>query len=190
MDFLRGPRGCVEGDHGHSDTEDLFKCTLVEKFPAGVDVFCPSDWTSVGNRASTNEERRPKPPHWIIVRTKDERSNIIKVGRYLEQKVGSISRHNLKKFGNNSLLVKAKSDIQAVMLLNLDLGRNSILQEVKPHLQFSYSKGVVFNKDIYDFDETEILEMSPECVWKVSKVPNSSMIILTFKDSVLPESHF
>ena len=122
-------------------------CTLVETFP--VDVVCPDDW-NLDNQVVAREERKPKPPRWIIVRTKADRCNMIRLGRFLEQKVGYISTHNLKKFGRNSALVKAKSDIQAVMLLNLDLGRDSILQNVKPHLPFSYSKGVIFNEDIHE----------------------------------------
>ena len=64
---------------------------------------------------------------------------------------------------------------------------SSMLREIKPHYNFSYAKGVIFDENVYDFSEQEILEMSPEFVWKVFKVPNSKMVILTFKDSFVPD---
>ena len=80
----------------------------------------------------------------------------------------------------------AKSDTQAVMLLNMKLDIKSLVKGVKPHFTFSYARGVLFNKDMYELSENEILTMCPENVWKIFKVPRSNMIVLTFMDSVVP----
>ena len=67
------------------------------------------------------------------------------------------------------------------------IDRGSILKQIKPHYNFSYGKGVVFNEHLYEFSEDEIIQMSPDTVWKVFKVPNSkNMIIVTFKNSDVP----
>ena len=79
-----------------------------------------------------------------------------------------------------------KSDAQAVMLLNMKLDTKSLVKGVKPHFTFSYAKGVLFNEDIYELSENEILTMCPDNVWKIFKVPKSNMIVLTFMDSIVP----
>ena len=57
---------------------------------------------------------------------------------------------------------------------------------IKPHLNFSYGRGVIFNKDLCEFSEEEILDMCPMKVWKVHKVSKTSMIVLTFEDPDVP----
>ena len=79
-----------------------------------------------------------------------------------------------------------KSDAQAIMLLNMKLDMKSLVKGVKPHFTFSYAKGVLFNEDIYELSENEILTMCPDNVWKIFKVPKSNMIVLTFMDSIVP----
>ena len=58
-------------------------------------------------------------------------------------------------------------------------------REIKSHYNFSYAKGVTFDDNIYDFTEQEILEMSPNSVWKIFKLPNSKVVILTFGDTIV-----
>ena len=93
---------------------------------------------------------------------------------------------DISRFGKDSFLVHTKSDAQAVMLLNMKLDTKSLVKGVKPHFTFSYAKGVLFNEDIYELSENEILAMCPDNVWKIFKVPKSNMIVLTFMDSVVP----
>ena len=65
------------------------------------------------------------------------------------------------------------------MLLNTKIETNSMLKEVKPHLYSPMPKELSL-MIMFDFTEQEVLEMSPEPVWRVFKVPKSKMIILTF----------
>ncbi|XP_064112701.1 uncharacterized protein LOC135219680 [Macrobrachium nipponense] len=74
------------------------------------------------------------------------------------------------------------------MISNWRITPERIIKEVKPHYNFSYAKGVIFHQDLYKFLEEEILDMYPPNVWKVFKVPRSSMIIFTFCDEDLPNS--
>ena len=84
------------------------------------------------------------------------------------------------------MLIETKSTTQSLALLGMEVDSDSMLKEIKPHFGFSYGKGVVFSADVYDFTEEEILEMSSPNVWKVFKVPRSTMIILTFVDEIVP----
>ena len=74
------------------------------------------------------------------------------------------------------------------MVMNLKKTPNNKITTVKPHYNFSYAKGVIYNRDLHDLDEEEILDMCPSKVWKIFKVPRTSMIILTFDDDYLPLS--
>ena len=72
------------------------------------------------------------------------------------------------------------------MLCMMQINENEMAKEIKPHFNFSYGRGVIFDKDLYDFSENEILEMSPPSVWKVKKASSTNMIILTFEDTNVP----
>ena len=72
------------------------------------------------------------------------------------------------------------------MLRNLKYDNNRMKLYGKPHFNFSYGRGVIFNRDLYEFDETEVLNMCPSQVWKVQKIPNTSMIVLSFEDPDVP----
>ena len=132
-------------------------------------------------------QRTPKHPEWIIATARNNNFNLIRVRNHLQRKIGSIDKTAISRFGKNSILIHAKDKIQSIMLTSMNLEKDAMLKEMKPHYSFSYAKGVIFNHDIYDFTEDEILEMSPSCVWKVFKVPrSSSMIIITFRDTYAP----
>ena len=66
------------------------------------------------------------------------------------------------------------------MLSHLRAESGEMLKEVRPHMDFSYGRGVVFDKDLYEFDEEEILDMCPTEVFHVKKLRGTSMIVLTF----------
>ena len=72
------------------------------------------------------------------------------------------------------------------MLSHIRAEESEMLVDIKPHLNFSYARGVIFNSDLYEFHEDEILEMCPKQVWKIHKVPKTSMIIVTFEDDNIP----
>ena len=161
------------------------KCTLVDKLPRNVDIYIPPD--KIEDVETTTEVvRSPHPPRWIIMTTRSERGNLFKVKKFLNMKLGHVKKPDVTRFGRNSFLVHAKSDGQAAMLLNLKLDTDCFIKVIKPHYNFSYARGVIFNEDVYELSDEEILVMCPERVWKIFKVPRSSMIILTFVNSDLP----
>ena len=155
---------------------------IVSKAPGDLDPYYPSEW----NKIPVPTERLPRPPRYIIATSVSERCNIIKMKRYLQQQAGGISKENIQRFGKNSVLITCKSSTQSILLSHMVVQKNSVLKHLKIHYSFSYGKGVSFNDNIYEFDEEEILEMSPNCVWKVFKVLKSKMVIFTFKDSHIP----
>ena len=137
-------------------------------------------------KTSVKLERLPVPPRWLILSSRSERGNLFKIKQFIGQKLGHVNSPDISRFGKDSFLVHTKSDAQAVMLLNMKLDTKSLVKGVKPHFTFSYAKGVLFNEDIYELSENEILTMFPDNVWKIFKVPKSNMIVLTFMDSIVP----
>ena len=160
-------------------------CKIVEEFPPGLDLYRPPIQTE-DHEQYTRIERSPHPPRWLIITTRSERGNLFKVKNFINLKIGQMKRPDITRFGRTSFLVNAKSDGQAVMLLNLNLDPEGLVKEIKPHFNFSYARGVIFNEDLHELMEEEILDLCPEGIWKIFKVPRSSMIILTFVSSVLP----
>ena len=137
-------------------------------------------------KTSVKLERLPVPPRWLILSSRSERGNLFKIKQFIGQKLGHVNSPDISRFGKDSFLVHTKSDAQAVMLLNMKLDTKSLVKGVKPHFTFSYAKGVLFNEDIYELSENEILTMCPDNVWKIFKVPKSNRIVLTFMDSIVP----
>ena len=153
--------------------------------PKLVDIYRP--YIPVEDlKTSVKLERLPVPPRWLILSSRSERGNLFKIKQFIGQKLGHVNSPDILRFGKDSFLVHTKSDAQAVMLLNMKLDTKSLVKGVKPHFTFSYAKGVLFNEDIYELSENEILTMCPDNVWKIFKVPKSNMIVLTFMDSIVP----
>ena len=153
--------------------------------PKLVDIYRP--YIPVEDlKTSVKLERLPVPPRWLILSSRSERGNLFKIKQFIGQKLGHVNSPDISRFGKDSFLVHTKSDAQAVMLLNMKLHTKSLVKGVKPHFTFSYAKGVLFNEDIYELSENEILTMCPDNVWKIFKVPKSNMIVLTFMDSIVP----
>ena len=153
--------------------------------PKLVDIYRP--YIPVEDlKTSVKLERLPVPPRWLILSSRSERGNLFKIKQFIGQKLGHVNSPGISRFGKDSFLVHTKSDAQAVMLLNMKLDTKSLVKGVKPHFTFSYAKGVLFNEDIYELSENEILTMCPDNVWKIFKVPKSNMIVLTFMDSIVP----
>ena len=156
-----------------------------ENVPKLVDIYRP--YIPVEDlKTSVKLERLPVPPRWLILSSRSERGNLFKIKQFIGQKLGHVNSPDISRFGKDSFLVHTKSDAQAVMLLNMKLDTKSLVKGVKPHFTFSYAKGVLFNEDIYELSENEILTMCPDNVWKIFKVPKSNMIVLTFMDSIVP----
>ncbi|MPC84027.1 hypothetical protein E2C01_078751 [Portunus trituberculatus] len=75
-----------------------------------------------------------------------------------------------------------------MMLQHLPCPSDSMFETIKAHPTFNYSNGCVYCQDLYDFPEEEILAMCPNSVQKVTKMRNSSnMVLLTFFGSTPPD---
>ena len=164
------------------------KAELVKSVPSGLDVFYPN--SKIEEHSEPSSVRSPPPPRWLIVSTTQERANLFAFRRFLQSELGSQNARTsqVTRFGSSSFLVHANSDEQAAMICNLRKTSKNAIKEIKPHYNFSYARGVIFNRDLYEFDEEEILEMCPPNVWKIFKVPRSSMITATFTHEHLPEN--
>ena len=165
---------------------------LTDKAPKNLDVYKPSEWAQDAQTSHNGNApvRTPKPPMWLIAYVKEENYNYYKCCRYLQRKVGGIKSGDVSRFGKGTVLIHAKSKTQAQMLSLMKFNEADILKEIRPHWTFSYGRGVIFDKDLYEFSENEILEMSPPSVWKVKKASCPNMIILTFEDSNVPPHVF
>ena len=161
-------------------------CELVAKAPFVPDVYYPP---ASADQPENVLSRSPRPAKWLIVSSTEERANLVSFRRFLKRELGpnNITPTQVTRFGRSSFLVHVNTDVQAAMISNLKRNSDGKIKEVKPHFDFSYAKGVIFHRDLHEFSQEEILEMCPPNVWKVFKVPRSSMIILTFTtEKLLP----
>ena len=168
--------------------DKTIKGALCEKAPYGLEIYHPD---LVAEKAKNNLEnlptqRKTKPPTWLTVTSEGEEFNYFKVRGFLKEQIGLIKPGDVKKFGQNCVLIHARSVNQSIMLSSLQSNNNKMKLTGRPHLNYSYGRGVIFNKDLYEFDEKEILEMCPSQVWKVQKIPRTSMVILYFENPDVP----
>lgn len=127
------------------------------------------------------------PPRWFIAYYRGGRGNFIKATRLLAKEIGTSPEGYLKKYGKG-VLVRAKDITQAKMLENLPCPADGMFESIKAHNTFNYKKGVVYNHDLYEFSEEEVLKMCPSSVHKAAKMKGSTnMILLTFFGSTLPD---
>lgn len=135
----------------------------------------------------TPKARHSLPPRWFVAYYRNGRGNFISAARYLAKEIGTIPDGNLKKYGKG-VLIKAKDTTQAKMLQHLPCPADSMFESVKAHHSFNFRKGCVYNHDLYEFPEEEIIAMCPNRVYKVVKMKGSSnMVLLTFYGTTLPE---
>ena len=164
--------------------DSVIKGALTDKTPRNLDIYRPGEWNKI-NPVKDNV-RVPQPPMWLVVKAKEDNFNYYKFSKYIQQKVGGIKSGEISRFGKSSVLIHAKSKTQSQMLSMMKIDNDNVVEKISPHLNFSYGRGVVFDKDLYDFTEGEILNMFPQSVWKVKKVPNGNMMIFYFEDSNVP----
>ena len=161
--------------------------SLCDQAPKNLEVYKPMDWIEKPKERSLPAFRAPKPPSWIIATGNNDKYNYYKMSKCIQRRVGSIKSSDISRYGRQSVLIHAKSDTQAIMLCSMKITDNDIVKEIKPHINFSYGRGVLFDRDLYEFSEEEILEMCPSSVWKISKVPGTSMIIVSFETPNVPD---
>ena len=136
--------------------------------------------------AATSEREKPIPL-WYVANFKQNGFNSIKGLQSLERATGIIPKANFKKYGK-SLLIKAKDDVQALMLLNIRPSQDDTISKVYPHSSFNYVKGIIYSGELCDFSDDEILNLCPECVLEVKKLNGrNNAILLTFSSTYLPD---
>ena len=113
-----------------------------------------------------NYVRAMAVPVWHIISCRGEHNNLIQVCESLEDQVGGIPDNNIKRYGKN-LLIKAKHKSQAKLLTTFHPNPSDIIQSISPHRQFNTARGVVYSRDLYEFDESEILKRCPKEVLSV-----------------------
>ena len=132
--------------------------------------------------------RKEPPPSWFVAFYKDGRGNYFRAVQSLEMEFGKFPEGHLKQYGKG-VLIRAKTETQSQMLLHQSCPSDSMFEAIKPHRTFNYSKGCVYNYDLYELSEEEILNLCPDSVHKISKIRSSrNMVLLTFFGSFLPDS--
>ena len=161
---------------------------LCASAPLGLDVYVPSVYSTQTDNGlpGPRKERLPSPPMWLVATGEESSYNYFKFCRYLQKKVGGIVSGDISRFGKNKVLIHAKSKTQSYMLCNLQAENDEMLKSIKPQMDFSYGRGVIFDRDLYDFDETEILDMCPDDVFQVRKLKGTTMIVFTFDSPEVP----
>ena len=84
--------------------------------------------------------------------------------------------------------MKAENRSQAKLLTTYSPEVDDIVTSVTPHRSFNSARGVVFSRDLYEFDEQEILKRCPEEILSVKKLKGKNGAIqLTFYSPYLPD---
>ena len=131
--------------------------------------------------------RKIQLPIWHVVTCRDGKNNILKARDSLEDQIGEINERNLSRYGKN-LLIRAEHKSQAKLLSNFTPEEDDIVTSVSPHRSFNTARGVVFNKDLYEYDEKEILERCPDEMLSIRKLKGKNGAIqLTFHSPYLPD---
>ena len=162
------------------------KGALTDKITKNLYSYKPSKWNSCNPPENPGLVRTQKPPMWLVATAKDDSYNYYKFSKHIQKLVGDIKSGDISRFGKGKVLIHAGSKNQSQMLCHMNLTNDPIIKDIKPHISFSYGRGVIFDKDLYEFEEPEILDMSPSNVWNVKKIPRTSMIVLSFEDPNIP----
>ena len=118
---------------------------------------------------------------------KEGRENLIRGAEAIQKKVGNIPRGHLKRYGK-ALLIKAGNETQAALLSNFKPSTEGNIKSISPHKSFNTFKGIVYSKELHDFEDWEILEQCPPSVFKAQKLKGDNhAILLTFTSSHIPD---
>ena len=148
--------------------------------------YVPNMFEDAANN-SVSKVREEPLPRWFVAYYRGGHGNYIHASRYLTKEVGKLTEGNLKKYGKG-VLIRANSYTQAKMLQNMPCLPDSMFESIKPHRTFNHCKGCVYNHDLYEFPEEEILNMCPDTVHRVRKIKGrANMILLVFHGSRLPD---
>ena len=81
--------------------------------------------------AAASVRREPPIPVWHVASYKDWRENFIRAAETIQRKVGNIRQGNFKRYGR-SILIKAGTDTQAMLLSNFRPSEEGNIQSVSP----------------------------------------------------------
>ena len=127
-------------------------------------------------------------PTWHVASYKEGQENMIRGAKAIQKKVGNIPRGNLKRYGR-ALLIKAGNNTQAALLRNFKASPDSNIESISPHKSFNTFKGIIYSRDLYYYEDWEILEMCPSYVFKVQKLKgDNNAILLTFTSNFVPDT--
>ena len=133
------------------------------------------------------EERILPLPTWHVASYKEGRENLIRGAEAIQRKVGNIPRGNLKKYGR-SLLIKAGNPTQAALLSHYKPSPEGNIKSISPHKSFNTVRGIVYSRDLFDYEDWEILELCPPSVYRVQKLKgDNNAILLTFTSNFIPD---
>ena len=134
------------------------------------------------------EKERILPlPTWHVASYKEGRENLIRGAETIQKKVGNIPRGHLKRYGK-ALLIKAGNETQAALLSNFKPSTDGNIKSISPHKSFNTFKGIVYSKDLHEYEDWEILEKCPPSVFKAQKLKGDNhAILLTFTSSFIPD---
>lgn len=147
-------------------------------------IYCPNVFDDAAE-AFPRVHRAPIPK-WFVAYYRDGHSNFIHAIRYLEREIRVIPEGQLKRYGK-CVLIRAKYQTQAMMLIHYPCPSDGKFESIKPHLTFNYCKGRAYNQDLYAFSEEDILSVCPDYVQRVTKVKGSNnMLVFTCHGNYLP----
>ena len=136
------------------------------------------------------EERVLPLPTWHVASYKEGRDNLIRGAEAIQRKVGNIPRGNLKKYGR-SLLIKAGNPTQAALLSNYKPSAEGNIKTITPHKSFNTFRGIIYSRDLFDYEDWEILEKCPPSVYRAQKLKgDNNAILLTFTSNFIPDMIF
>ena len=76
-------------------------CSLTDSYPLNLDLYRPPSKVEEPQQIPKTI-RSPCPPRWLIITTCNERGNLFKVKRYVNQKLGDYKRPDVSRFDKNS----------------------------------------------------------------------------------------
>lgn len=78
--------------------------------------------------------------------------------RHIEKYISKIQDDHIRKYGR-VFLIYAKDTSQAQVFLYMPCPVKCVLESIKVHKTFSFSKGLIYSHALYEFPEEEILSM-------------------------------
>ena len=173
--------------YGHSINDRIVKTKLfsVDNITFGAHHFIPEEMDP--NKHFTLYERDQPTMTWHVAEYKEGRDNYMRGSEWIRWKIGNIPDRNIKKYGKK-ILIEADDTDRVSLLTNFKPPINGNIKCITPHRTFNTLKGVVYSRDLYDYEEQEILERCPLNVYKVQKLKGlNKCILMFFSSKFLPE---